>query len=112
MVALAQRIQDGNHNQKGLFDSVVGQIKTHEKRWIVDVDTKDAAEVARIMLAIELCKPVGGHKIITTIPTKNGYHVITERFDVMQFKSQYPDVDIQKKNPTLLYYPNSLDNGK
>jgi hypothetical protein len=27
----------------------------------------------------------------------------------MEFKKQYPDVDIQKKNPTLLYYPNSLD---
>jgi hypothetical protein len=41
MVALAQRIQDGNHYQQGLFDSVVGQIKTLEKKWIVDVDTKD-----------------------------------------------------------------------
>jgi hypothetical protein len=41
MVALAQRIQDGNLYQQGLFDSVVGQIKTLEKRWIVDVDTKD-----------------------------------------------------------------------
>ena len=41
MVALAQRIQDGNHKQKGLFDSVVGQIKTHEKRFIVDVDSKN-----------------------------------------------------------------------
>ena len=41
MVALAQRIQDGNHEQQSLFDSVVGQLKTHEKRWIVDVDTKD-----------------------------------------------------------------------
>jgi hypothetical protein len=27
----------------------------------------------------------------------------------MKFKEKYPDVDIQKKNPTLLYYPNSLD---
>ena len=30
-------------------------------------------------------------------------------FDVQAFKEKYPDVDIQKKNPTLLYYPNSLD---
>ena len=35
MVELAQRIQSGNHFQQGLFDSVVGQIKTIEKRWIV-----------------------------------------------------------------------------
>jgi hypothetical protein len=27
----------------------------------------------------------------------------------MKFKERYPDVDIQKKNPTLLYLPDSLD---
>jgi hypothetical protein len=42
------------------------------------------------------------------IPTKNGFHFITKRFDVMEFKKHYPDIDIAKKNPTLLYYPNSL----
>jgi hypothetical protein len=108
MVALAQRIQDGNHNQKGLFDSVVGQIKTQEKRWIVDIDTRDAAELISVILAINLCKPTDDDKIITTIPTKNGFHLITKRFDVMQFSKQYPEIDIQKKNPTLLYLPSNL----
>ena len=27
----------------------------------------------------------------------------------MEFRKKYADIDIQKKNPTLLYYPNSLD---
>jgi hypothetical protein len=48
-------------------------------------------------------------KVIKMILTKNGFHLITERFDVMEFKKRYPDIDIQKKNPTLLYLPNSLD---
>jgi hypothetical protein len=48
-------------------------------------------------------------KIIANIPTKNGVHLITERFDVKSFSEQYPEIDIQRKNPTLLYYPNSLD---
>ena len=108
MVDLAQRIQNGQHNQKGLFDSVVGQIKTSEKRWIVDIDTLDASVIANVMLSIGLCNPIEDDKIITMIPTKNGVHLITKRFDVMQFKKQFPDVDIQKKNPTLLYLPNSL----
>jgi hypothetical protein len=30
------------------------------------------------------------------------------RFEVKTFSEKYPDIDIQKKNPTLLYYPNSL----
>ena len=108
MVALAERIQNGNTNQKGLFDSVVGQIKTQEKRWIVDIDTKDEDTILNIRYTINMCKPEG-LKIHRSIPTKNGYHLITDRFDVMEFKKQYPDIDIQKKNPTLLYYPNSLD---
>jgi hypothetical protein len=108
MVALAQRIQDGNHKQKGLFDSVVGQIKTHEKRWIVDVDTKDIQELRNIQITINRCKPEGP-KTKYVIPTKNGFHLITERFDVMEFKKQYPEIEIQKKNPTLLFLPNSLN---
>ena len=129
MVALAQRIQDGNLYQQGLFDSVVGQIKTLEKRWIVDIDTKDDDYLLEVMNHINNhCGPfvnkreIHTHtsagmiisydrvpKVIKTIPTKNGFHFITDKFDVMEFKKRYPDIDIQKKNPTLLYLPNSLD---
>ena len=115
MVALAERIQNGNHNQKGLFDSVVGQIKTQEKRWIVDVDSTSQHIQNMISNIIEMVKPNDGSKIITKIPTKNGIHLITKRFDVMEFNKQIKErgeemPDIQKKNPTLLYYPNSLEN--
>ena len=123
LMSLAQRLVNKQNNQKNLFDSVVGQMKTLEKRWVVDVDQK---EISPLMIAhIEYgCKPftevefdeVGmpigykvGPKIETIIPTKNGHHLITKRFDVIAFKEKYPDIDIQKKNPTLLYYSNSLD---
>jgi len=108
MVTLAERIKCGQHKQQGLFDSVVGQLKTHEKRWVVDIDTKDEDTLLSVRYTINTCKPEG-LKIHRTIPTKNGYHLITDRFDVQEFKKQYPDIDIQKKNPTLLYYPSSLD---
>jgi hypothetical protein len=52
--------------------------------------------------------PIGhevGPKIEAVIPTKSGHHLITKKFDVMKFKEKYPDLDIQKKNPTLLYCP-------
>ena len=107
MMSLAERIKNGQHIQKGLFDSVVGQIKTNEKRWIVDLDTQDEDEVVRMTKVINITRPEGD-KIKCIIPTKNGYHFITDRFDVSQFSNVYPDVDIQKKNPTLLFLPNSL----
>jgi hypothetical protein len=110
MMSLAERIKNGQHIQKGLFDSVVGQIKTNEKRWIVDLDTQDEDEVVRMTKVINITRPEGD-KVKCIIPTKNGYHFITNRFDVLQFSNVYPDVDIQKKNPTLLYYPNTLENG-
>ena len=124
MVSLAEKIRNGQNNQKNLFDSVVGQLKTYEKRWVVDVD--DVKPFSPLMMwHIEYeCKPITvrkfdevgipigyevGPKIEAVIPTKNGHHLITKRFDVMEFKKKYPDIDIQKKNPTLLYLPNSLD---
>lgn len=108
LVDLAQRIKSGQHRQQNLFDSIVGQMKTLEKRWIIDIDTISLYDCKPIMDFIDTLKPVG-HKTEMIIPTKNGYHLITGKFDVMKFKEKYPDVDIQKKNPTLLYYPDSLD---
>jgi hypothetical protein len=108
MVALAERIRNGAKNQKGLFDSVVGQIKTQEKRWIVDIDTKDQEEVDRIAKAVEIARPEGS-KIEAVIPTRNGFHLITHRFDIKMFENVCPHVDVQKKNPTLLFLPESLD---
>jgi hypothetical protein len=109
MISLAERIRNGQHIQKGLFDSVVGQIKTHEKRWIVDVDTKDEVELNAVKFAInKFCRPEGD-KVEAVIPTKNGYHLITSRFDVMEFAKHFPSTEIQKKNPTLLFLPESLN---
>jgi hypothetical protein len=107
MVALAQRIQDGNHKQQGLFDSVVGQVKTQEKRWIVDIDTTDYHVVTEVTQFINHLRPEGS-KVKMVIPTKNGYHLITGKFDVKEFKEKFSNIDIQRKNPTLLYYPESL----
>ena len=124
MVSLAEKIRNGQNNQKNLFDSVVGQLKTYEKRWVVDVDNVKPFSPLMMWHIEYECKPITirkfdevgvpigyevGPKIEAAIPTKNGHHLITKRFDVMEFKKKYPDIDIQKKNPTLLYLPNSLD---
>lgn len=105
---IVTRIQSGQINQKNVFDSVVGQIKTQEKRWIIDVDDKDTKELVRITEVIHMTRPEGD-KLEVCIPTKSGYHLITKRFDVEMFRNIFPHIDIQKKNPTLLYYPDSLN---
>jgi hypothetical protein len=107
MMRLSENIKNGVVNQKGLFDSVVGQLNTLEKRWVVDLD--DCSEVSPILLAYisHNCKPYGD-KVEAIIPTISGFHLITKRFDVLEFRKQYSNIDIQKKNPTLLFYPDSL----
>ena len=107
MMSLAERIRNGQHIQKGLFDSVVGQIKTYEKRWVCDIDNKDDKYLLNVMSVINRCKPEG-NKIYKTIPTKDGYHLITDRFDVIEFMKEFPEISVQKKNPTLLFLPESL----
>ena len=114
--SLAERIKNGVQNQKGLFDSVVGQIKTQEKRWIIDVDNvsidgfnHSPSQIEMREYINELQKEAGKEQGMTFIKTRSGFHIITQPFNVMKFKERYPEVDIQKKNPTLLYYPNSLN---
>ena len=105
---IVNRIQSGQINQQHVFDSVVGQIKTQEKRWIVDIDSKENGIENLISNEIHMLRPEGP-KVEVVIPTKSGFHLITKRFDVMEFKKKYPEIDIQKKNPTLLYYPSSIN---
>jgi hypothetical protein len=98
-----------------LFDSVVGQIKTNEKRWIIDIDNVSIDDFAYYKYYIEMREYInelqleaGKEQEMTFIKTKSGFHIITQPFNVMKFKQRYPDVDIAKKNPTILYIPNSL----
>lgn len=106
---LAKRIREGNYSQRHLFDSIVGQMHIKDKKWIIDIDTKNNDYLLNIIETIEFkCRPEG-YKCIETIPTKQGFHLITKPFDVQEFKKEYSEIDIQKSNPTLLYYPNSLN---
>lgn len=113
MVELATLLKDGKSKFNHLFDSVVGKIKTYSKLWVIDIDSKDENYDREIQKIIHNCRPEGS-KIVINNPTKSGTHLITTPFDVKQFndyckKWKVIIPEIQKKNPTLLYYPNSLN---
>ena len=116
---LALRIANGNYKFNNLFDSTVGKLKPLQKRWIVDIDTKNDSYINKIVNTINSVKPVVYNlnfdltKIKKIIPTKQGVHLITHPFDVQEFTKELVInnivvPDIQKCNPTLLYLPNSL----
>ncbi len=93
------------------YESVCGAYMAEpEKKWIIDIDSKDEAERSHSSAVLLLCDPPGT-KVLYTLPTKHGYHQITKPFNVAQyqeyFKQQkkYVCPDIQKNNPTILYIP-------
>jgi len=107
---LAKRLKNNVINQQNLFESVVSKVKIYEKRWVVDVDSLSTSNLTRICSDINHIRPQGKDKIVQVIPTKQGYHIISTPFDVDAFKDRgHSAIGIQKKNPTLLYYPQSLE---
>lgn len=115
---MAKRAMDGDFKKiYKCWNTVVGYIKSDKPHWIIDVDGPTNGCISEF---IEYeCEPlhytkyylnkVYESKIYAYIPTKNGYHIITKPFNLKQFKDKYPDIDVHKNNPTILYIPKSLD---
>lgn len=75
------------------------------KTWIIDIDGKFDEYYLEIMIQfIDDCQPQG-NKLIAELPTKNGLHLITKPFNLIDFKNKYPEIDIHKDNPINLYIP-------
>ena len=108
---LAQRVYEGDFKKIWKsWNTCAGEIKGEEPRWVVDVDDTSTDFIGLIDMSIATYEPVkydeqGRYcsKVIATIPTKSGYHLITTPFNLQQFKKEYPDIDVHKNNPTLLY---------
>ena len=101
---------------KNAYLSAAGDCHSQEyPRWIVDVDLpKEDFAIANhnadiIEKTIKYLHEKFNHQktytILMNVPTKNGYHIITNPFRLDLFKEQFPDLDIHKDNPTILYIP-------
>ena len=114
---LAQRAYEGDFKKIWKsWNTCAGEIKGEQSVWIVDIDNNpenNLGEEAYREIADyidEQCEPVKHNlegyietKIIGVISTKNGYHLLTDPFNIQKFKEKYPDIDVHKNNPTLLY---------
>lgn len=98
--------QENYHGVKHLYSTSVGRCKSSEKTFLVDIDTKEKEFVDECIKCINNdCQPLDNiNKVILTVPTLHGFHIITKPFDLKHFGESYPNVDVHKNNPTLLYY--------
>ena len=100
---LAQRTYEGDFKKIWKsWNTCAGEIKGEEPRWVVDVDDS-YLKVVPILNFIDSIEPLVEEKFIAKIPTKSGYHLIITPFNLQQFEKEYPDIDVHKNNPTILY---------
>lgn len=103
---LAGKIAHEEYDIRSLFESACGQTGACDglKTWIVDFDSKDLDELDRIKNIIDSIDPKGMSKIVETVPTRHGYHLITRPFNKKAFYEMYNEkIDIHDNNPTCLY---------
>ena len=103
-----------NYEPERILGAAIGETGGHNtfKLWVVDIDftgKEDDKRLEAIRNEIISCKPIG-NKIWATIPTRHGVHLITSPFDLQEYNKAGLDAEVKKDNPTLLYYPDSLDN--
>ena len=93
---------------RGAYSTAAGQsYVSSDKQFIVDLDDFTYEQAREVFDFVNTLRGrVDEHGMISQIiiPTKNGYHLITNAFDIGEFSKVYPDIDIHKNNPTLLYY--------
>lgn len=117
---------DDFQSPQTVAEKSAGVIKGVVPRWVVDLDNVnfESVEMYRSFINHQ-CEPLNNtNKVITRIRTKNGYHLITEPFNINRFQecieenkgilsyfnNDIPVVipDIHKNNPTLLYVNDAM----
>jgi hypothetical protein len=105
MKLLADNISNNHFNQLGgLWNTVCGQYNHDtDKNLIIDIDDKNYDDY-ELLKFINNQQPVG-KKLVSTIESKNGFHLIVKPFDLRTFSELFPLFEIHKNNPTILYIP-------
>lgn len=96
------------------YNSVLGDYHSEiDKRWIVDIDKEQMGNVVDIIEYIKTehsqlssHEKVSRYKVLATIPSKSGCHIITNPFNLKDWAdSGFKNIEIHKNNPTNLYIP-------
>jgi len=111
---IAQMIEDSNYKfAHRAYLSCAGEYhKEEDKTWIIDIDRNgesddayDALINSVIFEAQQLIQETGKDDTMMILPTKNGLHLVCRPFNLSRFKKSFPDVDVHKDNPVVLFCP-------
>lgn len=98
------------YNVRKSYDSVCGIYQDElDKRWIIDIDENNPEKAGNIAdSVIKLHEKIKNksYSILALIPSKSGFHIITNPFNIEEFTKIWGfDYEIHKNNPTNLYIP-------
>lgn len=121
MRKLADNLYTGNAiNPWHILNSACGELQGVEKRWVMDIDSKDAIVADLVKLEIDRLwvnahpdswgkdRRSGYGWEVAEIPTLNGVHLIVRPFNLAEFKKKFPDVEAKKNGLTALYVPECI----
>ena len=100
-----------SHNDvglKGCYSTACGKsFVTKHKLYVIDLDgefaeTNKLNEIAQFIE--EECEPFDTLKLQYIVPTAHGEHLICKPFNIAKFGQKYPEINVHKNNPTLLYF--------
>ena len=119
---LAVDIEQGNiRNPRKCLNSAAGQLKSRRPEWIIDIDDMSVRCSVLEWLDTEFqidketsfLYPRISVYLYGEIPTVQGCHLIVKPFNLQKFNEVFPNIDVHKNSMgTLLYYPNSIENGR
>ena len=100
-----------SHNDiglKGCYSTACGKsFVTKYKLYVIDLDN-ELAEIDKVneitQFIEEECEPFDILKLQYIVPTAHGKHLICKPFNTAKFGQKYPEIDVHKNNPTLLYF--------
>jgi hypothetical protein len=95
-------------SMKTIYSSAVGETNCEtDKTWLIDIDFKDFNDLSLLETVREELEQlqVAAKRIpmLETVTTKNGFHFITRPFNLSIFREKFPQIDVHKDNPTVLY---------
>ena len=95
-----------NVGLKAAYSTACGKsFISKDKKFVIDLDGEAVLKSIQMMQFIESqCEPFDKRKVLYTVPTAHGMHLITNAFNRKRFSEKFPEIDVHTNNPTLLYF--------
>lgn len=99
------KLKNKEVNYFNLLSKAIGNCKTDNRVWVVDIDSLESHLESKVLELINIVQPLEENKVLAVLPTPNGKHILTKPFNIKEFTEKGKlNIDIQKNNPTLLYF--------